>query len=221
MRQHLRQLAAWIDAQALRQRALLLVASVAVLVALWNMLFMNPLNARQRIAKDEIESLSLQIRGFERETAALSETLKVNLDEQNRSRRTELTDEIAQLDAQLAERTMNLIPPYKMAAVLKDLLRHQNDPRLVRMESLPVEPVYLGPTDESTTSEREPDIFKHGLVMEMTGTYLGTLRYLQAIEGLPWHLLWESLEYEVEGYPLARITLTVRSFSTREGWIGV
>lgn len=116
---------------------------------------------------------------------------------------------------------MNLIPPYKMAAVLKDLLRHQNDPRLVRMESLPVEPVYLGPTDESTASPREPDIFKHGLVMEMTGTYLGTLRYLQAIEGLRWHLLWESLEYDVEEYPDARITLTVRSFSTREGWIGV
>jgi MSHA biogenesis protein MshJ len=43
--------------------------------------------------------------------------------------------------------------------------------------------------------------------LQLEGSYLATLRYLRALEDLPWKFFWEGVEYEVIEHPTARITL--------------
>jgi MSHA biogenesis protein MshJ len=118
------------------------------------------------------------------------------------------------------KRTEDLIPPAEMTRVLKQILLQQVGLRLVRLESLPVEPLFETPEGVEVESEGD-DLFKHGVVIEVLGDYASTVLYLQAVETLPRRFFWESLDYEVTEYPTARVTLTLRSLSTQEGVVGV
>lgn len=78
-------------------------------------------------------------------------------------------------------------------------------------------------TEEANTAEKapKPTLFRHGLEMQMRGSFAAILSYLHATENLPWRLYWDALEYKVEAYPNAKIVLRVYTLSVDEGWIGV
>ena len=223
MSQKLRAFVAWINGQSFRERLLLLgVASVAVFM-FWDLVLMGPLRTRETGLQDTLESLRAAGSAIEQETSRLAAELDIDPNEDTRSRTSYLGRQIAQLDSRLEKRTYDLIPPAEMASVLRELLRRQSELRLIRLESLPVEPLFEDP--EGRESEDDPDraaqVYRHGVEMELQGGYLSTLRYLEALEELPWRFFFESLEYEVLEYPEARITLRVHTVSMQEGWIGV
>ena len=64
-------------------------------------------------------------------------------------------------------------------------------------------------------------LYQHGVEMLLEGEYFQTLRYLKALEELPWQVLWGELEYGVQDYPRASIRLQINTLSTDSGWIGV
>jgi MSHA biogenesis protein MshJ len=57
------------------------------------------------------------------------------------------------------------------------------------------------------------------LVLE--GTYLDCLKYLEAVERLPWQLYWGSLQLETQRHPRTRISIELHTLSLEEEWIGV
>jgi len=140
------------------------------------------------------------------------------------------------VDQRLRALTVDLIPPREMARVLEAVLARDRGLRLLRLENLGtrplVEPAAEGgdgqaegrqaaagpaPEDEAATV---PRIFRHDLRMEFEGTFLDTLRYLQALERLPWRFYWDSVTLEVERHPRARVRIQVHTLSLEEGWIG-
>lgn len=211
----------WIDAQPMRQRVLVLVAALAVLFAFWDAVLMRPVKARSAGAEADIEKLEKQVRALEAKSESIVQVLAADPNLDRRERREELQRQLAELDARFSEQTADLIPPSEMVRVLKELLGHETMLELVRVESLQAEPVLAASEVGSDLPPSRIRIFKHGLVMELLGDYLSTLRYLEAVEALPWHFFWESFEYQVEEYPEGRIKLKVLSLSTAEGWIGV
>jgi MSHA biogenesis protein MshJ len=62
--------------------------------------------------------------------------------------------------------------------------------------------------------------YRHGLEIEVEGSYAACLEYLNAIESLPWRLYWQVLELDVIDYPLNRIRIEVGTLSLDEEWIG-
>ena len=109
-----------------------------------------------------------------------------------------------------------------MVAVLEDMLKRRRQLTLTRLENLPSEPLLEQPADESpaeTAGQR--NLYRHPLRIELTGSYLEALAYLQSLEQLPRKLYWQDLSVSVEDYPLARISVTVYTLSLKEGWIGV
>ena len=96
----------------------------------------------------------------------------------------------------------------------------------MRLESVPASPL-LAPV-EGSGSEGKVDLgsgpirlFRHGLILELSGDYMSVLRYVQALERLPWKFFWESMNYQVQQWPTGKITLKLLSLSSEEGWIGV
>jgi len=63
-------------------------------------------------------------------------------------------------------------------------------------------------------------VFKHAVVMQLSGGFFETKQFIEALEALPWRLYWDSLEYSVSQYPSAIITLQVYTLSTDEGAFG-
>ncbi len=215
----------WVEAQPVRQRVLLLVAVAAVSFTLWDAVLMRSLTVREEQAEADTELLEKQVKALELEAEATVKKLAADPNLERRKRKAELQRQLADLDARFHERTADLIPPTEMVRVLKELLGRETKLQLVRLESLVAMPL-LSPEDEesetgSDSATAQVRVFRHGLVIEMLGDYLSALHYLQAVEELPWKFFWESLNYEVQEWPVGRITLKVLSLSTEEGWIGV
>ncbi len=219
MRQ-LNKLIAWLNARSLRERVIRAGASLAIPLLLWNTALMEPLEARRLEADNRIASLELEIQQLEQQTEKLASELSIDLDVENRSRKENLLGSLARLRGIVDERTDDLIPPAEMTRVLTEMLSKTKGLRLVRLETLPVEPLFETPDGLDVETEGG-DLFKHGVVIEVLGDFPTTVRYLLEIEQLPRRFYWETLDYEVLEYPIARVTLTLRSLSRQEGVVGV
>lgn len=78
-------------------------------------------------------------------------------------------------------------------------------------------------TPEFLSADDDPSgvtFYRHGLEIEVEGSYAACLAYLNAIEALPWRLYWQVLELDVIDYPQNRIRIEVGTLSLDEGWIG-
>ncbi len=216
----------WVDQQPVRQRLLLLVAVVVVFLTLWDAVLMRSSKMREEQAESDTALLEKQVKALELQAEATLKKLASDPNLERRKRKAELERQLADLDSGFNERTADLIPPSEMVRVLKELLGRASGLQLVRLESVPASAL-LAP-DEESGSEGKVDLgsgpvrlFRHGLVLEMSGDYLSVLRYVQAIEQLPWKFFWESMTYQVQQWPVGRITLKLLSLSSEEGWIGV
>lgn len=216
----------WVDEQPLRQRLLLLLAIVAVFLLLWDAVLMRASELREEQAESDAELLEKQVKALELEAEATLKKLASDPNLERRKRKVELERQLAELDAGFHERTADLIPPSEMVRVLKELLRRESGLQLVRLESVPASPL-LAP-DEESGLEGKVDLgsgpirlFRHGLILELSGDYMSVLRYVQALERLPWKFFWESMNYQVQQWPTGKITLKLLSLSSEEGWIGV
>jgi MSHA biogenesis protein MshJ len=227
MREKIRAFRRWFNEQSLRERGLLtLVVLVAAFMA-WDLALMGPMRNQDTTLHDTVASLRAQVEALESETDRLATELQIDPNEDTRDRTDYLGRQIQQLDTRLEKRAYDLIPPTEMARVLREVLRQQSDLRLVRLESLPVEALFketeseVGDAAADDDDEASAQVFRHGVVMELRGGYMSTLRYLEALEELPWRFFFQSIDYEVLKYPEASITLTVHSVSMEEAWIGV
>jgi len=64
-------------------------------------------------------------------------------------------------------------------------------------------------------------MYKHGLRIQLSGQYPDILRYLGALEALPWKVFWGEVQLQTEKYPVSRVTLVIYTLSLDEAWIGV
>lgn len=128
----------------------------------------------------------------------------------NLSQKNQLVELKAQnqlLQEQIQSLNKEFVSPAMMAKVLSDLLKQNNQLTLIKLETLPVEQQLL--------------LYQHGLVLQFSGNYLATLNYLKSLETMPWHFIWDSIEYQVKDYPMAEITLRVHTLSLEKSWFDV
>ncbi len=214
----------WFNEQSLRDRLLMMVVFCGITIAIWDLAFMGPLRNQDTTLHDTVASLRVEVEALAAATSLLADELQIDPSQETRVRSDYLGRQIEQLDVRLEKRTYDLIPPAEMARVLREVLLHQSGLRLVRLETLPVEALFKESEDEPQEiqdGDESTQVFRHGVVMELEGGYMSTLRYLKALEELPWRFFFQSIDYEVTDYPRARITLTVHSVSMQEAWIGV
>ncbi len=234
MKERLQALAARIDALSLRERVLLFLALVAVLYVLWEQTLMAPLERSRRAAEAAIAQASARIAALDREAQAILRRHREDPDAALRARLRALQERIAETDAALRRLTVDLIPPREMARVLEAMLTRDRGLRLLRLENrgrrpliepAPGEGEGKAATDGQGTQQVRagadmPRIWRHDLRLELEGSFLDALRYLQALEGLRWRFFWDGVMVRVERYPEARVRIDVHTLSLEEGWIG-
>jgi MSHA biogenesis protein MshJ len=198
-----------------------LVGSIVVVALLWHTLLITPLDRFRAGSEERIRSVEKETQVLKAEAEKLGLKLSTDPNQQSRVRKASREQELQRVDEDLQTRVRNLIPPSQMALVLRDILVRQHKLQLVELKSLSAEPVLAESIDDSILADEDAQVFRHTFQMEIRGSYLSTLRYLEELEDLPWSFFWKSLSYEVLDYPEARVVLTVETVSLREGWIGV
>ena len=204
-----------IDALSVRERVLALLTMLALIAAAWHTLLMQPLQQRAVQTRAELSALEQRIVAANQNLEEQILQLAGGGDEQ-RTRIASLRQRIDEINATLGNHAAELIDPAEMAQVLEGVLKEQSRLTLVRIRNT---------TPESLSANEEADaeavtFYRHGLEIEIEGSYAACVEYLNAIEALPWRLYWQVLELDVLEYPRNRIRLEVGTLSLDEEWIG-
>ncbi len=206
-------LLATVDNLGLRERLLVFAAGMMLLGSVWYLGLMQPLAQQVTNNRTEIESLQERMKttaqNLEVQVLQISGTGTVDREKFERVQR--LLDE---MNERLSGYAAELIDPAEMSRVLQGVLKEQSKLRLIRIRNLSPEALSASADAHTTT------YYRHGLEIELEGSYLACLEYLQEIEALPWSFYWQLLELEVLQYPRNRIRLEVSTLSPVEEWIG-
>lgn len=136
-------------------------------------------------------------------------------------------------DVALREHAATLVGPDGMLRLLEQMLARQGQVKVRAMQS-------LGKTElaaelPATAAARAasgaappvaalaagPALFRHGVELTLEGSYVDLLAYVRALEAMPQRLLWGGMQFRVEHYPRAVLTLKLYTLSLERHWLEI
>ncbi len=196
---------ATIDALSLRERSLAFVAASALLVFLVYVVALQPLLREKRAQLERINLDQSQVNAINQEmlkgAQALPATQAAKFD---RIRTLEQT--LGEAEKRLAQRRdAEQLGPQQIPRLLRDILGANSNLHLQALRVMP--PAALG----ASSAAKAPfgQFYRHGVEIEMTGTFLELLKYLEDVEALPWRLAWASVELKTLVYPQVQLRATL------------
>jgi MSHA biogenesis protein MshJ len=185
-------LAARVDEMALRQRAMLFVTLSVALIGLVHVFLLEPLFVKQKNLIERAKRDQSQLTAIR---AQISAVVREQQSDPEMAALRQLESRIAEAERTLAGKKEDFAAASRLPALVRELL---GGARRVNLEQLRVLP---GAQVEGS------QLYRHGVEMSLTGTYLDLLQYLAALEKLPVRLLWGSTELQVQQYPEVRLTV--------------
>ena len=202
-----------VDALSLRERLLIGVTGLAFIAAIWFVMFFEPLSK-------EAARKSAELKAIEERVAVAHSSIEQQVieiaggDAEHRARIAQIDRQIATINDALGDYAAELIDPAEMTQVLEGVLKKQTALSLVRIRNLPSETLTASVEEDATR------LYRHGIEIEVEGSFNSLVDYLADVEALPWRLYWQILELDVVQYPLNRIRIEVSTLSLNEEWIG-
>jgi MSHA biogenesis protein MshJ len=206
-----------------RERMLVTIALFAVIYQAADLIILQHQAQRIESLNSAIASDQAEIRRLNDEQNLLSAGLAHDPAAKQRAAVELARQQIRQLQEQLDGATRSMISPRDMARFLEHLLSQESELRMTRLKTFDPVPL-LGDEVENKgqRSDRKPAaVHRHAFEIEFDGDYFATLRYLRALERLPWQFAWDSIDYEVVEYPRSAVRLRLHTLSLSEDWIGV
>jgi MSHA biogenesis protein MshJ len=217
------------DRMSLRERGLVAVAGLAIVVMLWTVGLWDPIAARQQELTDELGGLqqTMVTTAETLDATTLNDPATVALKKEEQLRK-----ELGDINSRLASQSAGLIPPERMVRVIQDVLARQRGVTLISLHNKPVttlahpkptaEPFVTTPASERATLEASASgPYVHPVELVVEGRYLDILAYLHALEALEWRFYWKLLELETVRHPTNRVRIEINTLSMDQAWIGL
>ncbi|SEB00359.1 hypothetical protein [Alkalimonas amylolytica] len=184
----------------LRERRLLFLASLGLLIWLMVIAMLEPAWLSLQQQKTQLASVNEQVRQTELGIAALQNELGRDINQQHRERIQRQEQRLSQLEQQLAERTTHFVGADKMLSMLQSLLLQDSRVRLMSLNSMTPQVVAY---DEAQI----PLLFEHSIQLVVQGNFQNLTELISSLEQLPWQLGWRSLHYRVIDHPAAELSI--------------
>jgi MSHA biogenesis protein MshJ len=228
------------DRMALRERAGVLAAILAILFFVVNALVLNPTAARTKTFNQQITASTLELDNVRKLIRELSGQLEREGTLAQQAQLDEMKRSIAEADALLAQFDK---PASRVdAAPLKEFLSATPGLELVSLRTLPVAVAFqskappagagkatvppsggaatpsatskpvAGPVPESAPRPQRT-IYRHGVEISIKGNYLAFLPYLEKLQKYPGRLVWGDVSLDVQSYPVSVLKFTVYTLS--------
>ena len=225
MKQVWQRYAALLDARKPRERALIFLMALVVLWGLVNSLLLEPLTSKRKSLSLNAQQQQEQLNLLQTQINATINAGQADPNVPTRIRLAALQEKLAQNRVALLNVQQNLVPPDKMAHLLEDVLMQNRGLKLISLNTLPADNVLQTQAEKAAqpdqTKPSGPVIYKHGVVISVSGSYGELTQYLEALEKLPWRMIWGKTEMQVETYPLVTLTITLYTLSMDETWLSV
>jgi MSHA biogenesis protein MshJ len=214
-----------IDALTLRERAILFVGVLAALFLLAsNVVFSTLFKERARLSQ-ELTAKSDQTRALQTQIETIVAERARDPNEVNRARIAELKALLREREGGLSMALHGVVSPREMVRMMEQVLARNRALTVVSIENLPAVPLQedgsVIPAGNKPEKDAAVGMYKHGLRIVLDGQYPDILRYLRALESLPWKVLWGEVRLQTDQYPVSRVTLVIYTLSLDAAWIGV
>jgi MSHA biogenesis protein MshJ len=232
----------WFNGLKPRERALVMVASVALAGFVPYALALEPQLRESRRLVAQIDTQGKLLATIRSDVAALAAS-NVDPDTANRERVAQVTRQLRTLDDDLRTTQKGLVPADQMAKMLESLLDRNRGLRIVALRTLPPAPLLdrpaatPGPADAATPagasaspanaakaapgSAAGAGIYRHGVELVLQGGYAELSAYLEQIERLPTQMFWSSAVLDAESYPRVTLTLSIFTIGLEAAWLSV
>lgn len=221
MKERLVQLQTKIDEMSLRERILLFLSLIAILIVIWNSLLLSPLGIQQKKLLSTLGNTQSEIAAMEQQIATILQRSKTDPDAENRAMLARYRQQVEKLEQQIRTAIRGLIKPQQMAQALEEVLTRETDLKMITVRSLGSELLVESTGEDEDTATEVAGVYRHGMQLEFKGSYLSALAYLEALQNLRWSFYWDGIDIVMDDYPRAHIVITVHTLSLDEGWIGV
>jgi MSHA biogenesis protein MshJ len=199
-----------IDAANLRERVLLFFVLAMLLVLIVNSLLIEPLRDRQRRLSTETNQRQGELSTIQNELRRLAAAESADPNADLNRRAVALRAELAALESRVIAEQKRFTAPERVKEVLDEMLQRNKRLGLVELKTLPVSVIDSGKR-----------VFRHGVELSVTGTYMELYDYLAALERLPTQIYWGTAEMEVVSHPVAKLRLVVYTVSLDRAWLVV
>ncbi|GGY38671.1 type II secretion system protein GspM [Pseudoduganella albidiflava] len=241
--------AARIDALTLRERIMACAATVAGVIFIAYMGFIEPAGARERTLRTAILQQKVQLAGIDVEIAEKQAAAQADPDADLRKRLAAVRAENDQLRATLRTTQSALVSPDRMTVLLQQMVQQNGKLKLLSLRTLapagttdgnfgdagtdgglagPVLPrAGLSATppgvaaDSADGEPQKPLLYRHGVRIVLQGGYGDMVAYMAALERLPARLYWGQATLDATEHDKATLTLTLYTLSLDQQWIAL
>ena len=217
-----------IDGASLRERVLIFAASATVLIALVNALMIEPQLVTQRRLSREVAQRQGEMRTMQEQLQVLALARQTDPDREIRTQLDALKQKVSAVEAKLVEEQRKFAPPEQVGALLGEMLSRNRKLQLVDLRTLPVVTFAANAAEADKAPPQKPaapanggQIYRHGVEITVTGSYLDLFAYLRDLEKLPSQLYWGKLDLSVSAYPQVTLKLSVYTLSLNLAWLVV
>jgi len=205
-----------LDAMSLRERVLIFLAVAVVIVAIADSALFEPILRRQKINSQRIHQQEDEIRTMQAQVQAYAQSGGDNANAK-RQRLEKRKLELAALDRELGARRSELVPPERMAKMLSEIVKRNPDIELVSLRSLPA--TGLTPSLMAILGPGGLALYRHGIEIAVSGSYLKMLTYVGQLERLPAKIMWGNMELQAGAYPAVTLKITLYTLSPEKTWL--
>jgi MSHA biogenesis protein MshJ len=210
------QLQQWIDrvdALDLRERILLLAATVVVSFLIVDSLLLQPTLKAQQIAEERISNLETQLGALNQQANLLSYKSDEDPLASRSETRDNLASELGELNTRILGQLGALVEPAQAARVLEQVLTGHRE---LKLKSLQASAESLSNLDVEKQSGGT-GLGRYQLEMVVEGRYLDLLHYLQELEAMPWKFFWQTVDFQMAEYPHAETRLQLYTLGAQDG----
>src|SRR6266545_542577 len=122
-------------------------------------------------------------------------------------------------DRELAGRQSALVPPERMAKMLSEIVKRNPDIELVSLRSLPATGLTQSLTAILGSAPGGVGMYRHGIEIAVSGSYLKMLNYVDQLERLPAKIMWGNMELQAGAYPVVTLKITLYTLSPEKTWL--
>ena len=206
-----------LDAMSLRERVLIFLAAAVVIVAIADSALFDPISRRQKVNSQRIHQQEDEIRTMQGQVQAYAQARTGDDANAKRQRLEKRKLELAALDRELASRRSELVPPERMAKMLYEIVKRNPDIELVSLRSLPA--TGLAQSLTAILGSGGLALYRHGIEITVSGSYLNMLRYVGQLERLPAKIMWGNMELQATAYPAVTLKITLYTLSPEKTWL--
>ncbi len=202
-----------IDALELRERLLLLTATVIVVYLLVDSFALQPVLKAQQVSSQRISELETKLDATRRQADLFNFKSERDPLTERRQTHNALVAQLSTLDDRIVNQTDALVEPAQAAEMLEQVLSGHHGLKLKSLQAS-TEPLTEPGVGEQGSGK---GLSRYQIEMVVEGGYSDLLHYLQELEAMPWKFFWQEVDFQTTDYPRAETRLQLYTLVAQNG----